>query len=60
VPKIQELAVLGSAQEASDMLDADLQRLRDDNMAIAELLHDLENHLALPLPPSRRFRSCRM
>jgi hypothetical protein len=42
------------------MLDADLQRLRDDNMAIAELLHDLENHLALPLPPSRRFRSCRM
>jgi hypothetical protein len=28
-----------------------LQRLRDYNTAIAELLHELENDLALPLPP---------
>jgi hypothetical protein len=42
---------LGSAQEASDMLDADLQRLRDYNTAIAELLHELENDLALPPEP---------
>jgi hypothetical protein len=33
------------------MLDGDLQRLRDYNTAIAELLHELENDLALPLPP---------
>ncbi|MPR13589.1 hypothetical protein [Microvirga tunisiensis] len=38
------------------MLDADLQRLRDDNMAIAELLHELENGLALPLPPEPPFQ----
>jgi hypothetical protein len=33
------------------MLDAELQRLRDDNTAIAELLHELENDLALPPEP---------
>jgi hypothetical protein len=32
------------------MLDAELQRLRDYNTAIAALLHELENDLALPLP----------
>jgi hypothetical protein len=38
------------------MLDADLQRLRDDNTAIAELLHELENDFALPLPPEPPFQ----
>ena len=32
------------------MLDAELQRLRDYNTAIAALLHELENDLALSLP----------
>ena len=38
------------------MLDADLQRLRDDNTAIADLLTELEKHLALPLPPEPPFQ----
>ena len=38
------------------MLDAELQRLRDDNTAIANLLHELENDLALPLPPEPPFQ----
>jgi hypothetical protein len=50
VPDIQELAVPASAQETSGMLDADLQRLRNYSTAIAELLAELEKHLALPLP----------
>jgi hypothetical protein len=33
------------------MLEAELQRLHDDNLAIAALLQELENSLALPLPP---------
>ncbi|MBO1907730.1 hypothetical protein KHP60_19325 [Microvirga sp. 3-52] len=37
------------------MLEAELQRLRDDNSAIAALLQDLENSLALPLPPEPPF-----
>jgi hypothetical protein len=56
VPKIQKLAVPGKAWETSDMLDADLQRLRDDNTAIADLLTELEKHLALPLPPEPPFQ----
>jgi hypothetical protein len=38
------------------MLEAELQRLRDDNSAIAALLQDLENSLALPLPPEPPFQ----
>jgi hypothetical protein len=38
------------------MLDADLHRLRDDNLAIAALLQELENSLALPLPPEPPFQ----
>jgi hypothetical protein len=38
------------------MLDADLHRLRDDNLAIAALLQNLENSLALPLPPEPPFQ----
>jgi hypothetical protein len=38
------------------MLKAELQRLRDDNLAIAALLQDLENSLALPLPPEPPFQ----
>jgi hypothetical protein len=38
------------------MLDADLQRLHDDNAAIAELLQELKNNLALPLPPEPPFQ----
>jgi hypothetical protein len=38
------------------MLEAELQRLRDDNLAIAALLQDLENSLALPLPPEPPFQ----
>jgi hypothetical protein len=38
------------------MLDADLRRLRDDNLAIAALLQELENSLALPLPPEPPFQ----
>jgi hypothetical protein len=56
VPKIQKLAVPGKAWETSDMLDADLQRLRDDNTAIADPLTELEKHLALPLPPEPPFQ----
>ena len=56
MPKIQKLAVPGKAWETSDMLDADLQRLRDDNTAIADLLTELEKHLALPLPPEPPFQ----
>ncbi|MET0529443.1 MAG: hypothetical protein ABW003_14095 [Microvirga sp.] len=32
------------------MLEAELQQLRDDNTVIADLLTELETHLALPLP----------
>lgn len=38
------------------MLEADLQQLRDDNSAIATLLQELENSLALPLPPEPPFQ----
>jgi hypothetical protein len=38
------------------MLEAELQRLRNDNSAIAALLQDLENSLALPLPPEPPFQ----
>ena len=37
------------------MLETELQQLRDDNTAIAELLQELENDLALPLPPEPPF-----
>ena len=38
------------------MIEAELQRLRDDNLAIAALLQELENSLALPLPPEPPFQ----
>jgi hypothetical protein len=38
------------------MLKAELQRLRDDNLAFAALLQDLEDSLALPLPPEPPFQ----
>jgi hypothetical protein len=38
------------------MLDAELQRLRGDDTAIANLLHKLANDLALPLPPEPPFQ----
>jgi hypothetical protein len=38
------------------MLEVELQRLRDDNLAIAALLQDLENSLALPLSPEPPFQ----
>ena len=38
------------------MLEAELQRLRDDNTVIAELLAELETRLALPLPPEPPFQ----
>jgi hypothetical protein len=38
------------------MLKAELQRLRDDNSAIEALLQDLEDSLALPLPPEPPFQ----
>jgi hypothetical protein len=41
--------------ETSDMLEAELQRLRDDNTAIATLLQELEYSLALPLPSEPPF-----
>jgi hypothetical protein len=37
------------------MLEAELQRLRDDNTAIAELMNDLAACLAQPLPPEPPF-----
>ncbi|MBQ0820563.1 hypothetical protein KBI52_10145 [Microvirga sp. HBU67558] len=39
----------------SDMLEAELQRLRDDHTGIADLLAELEAHLARPLPPEPPF-----
>jgi hypothetical protein len=33
------------------LLAADLQRLRDDNTALADLVNELAAHLAQPLPP---------
>jgi hypothetical protein len=39
------------------MLEAELQQLRDDNSAIAELLQELKNSLALPLPPEPPFQA---
>ena len=38
------------------MLEAELQQLRNDNSAIAALLQDLEDSLALPLPPEPPFQ----
>jgi hypothetical protein len=38
------------------MLEAELQRLRDDNTAIAALLQELENSLALPPPLEPPFQ----
>ena len=38
------------------MLEAELQRLRDDNTAIAELMNELAAHLAQPLPPEPPFQ----
>jgi hypothetical protein len=38
------------------MLEAELQRLRDDNLAIAALLQELEDSLALPLPSEPPFQ----
>jgi hypothetical protein len=38
------------------MLEAELQRLRDDNSAIAALLQNLEDGLAQPLPPEPPFQ----
>ena len=38
------------------MLEAELQRLRDDNTAIAALLQELENSLAMPLPSEPPFQ----
>ena len=38
------------------MLEAELQRLRNDNTAIADLLQELESDLALPLPPEPPFQ----
>ena len=37
------------------MLEPELQRLRDYNRAITALLQELENILALPLPPEPPF-----
>ncbi len=37
------------------MLDAELQRLRDDNAAIADLVDELGRRLAQPLPPEPPF-----
>jgi hypothetical protein len=38
------------------MLKAELQQLRDDDSAIEALLQDLEDSLALPLPPEPPFQ----
>jgi hypothetical protein len=38
------------------MLEAELQRLRDDNLAIAALLQELDDSLAQPLPPEPPFQ----
>ena len=38
------------------MLGAELQRLRDDNTAIAELMNGLAAHLAQPFPPEPPFQ----
>lgn len=38
------------------MLEAELQRLRDDNTAIAALLQELENSLVMPLPSEPPFQ----
>ena len=38
------------------MFETELQRLRDDNTAIADLVTELEKHLALPLPPEPPFQ----
>jgi hypothetical protein len=37
------------------MLDAELQRLQYDNMAIADLVDELGRRLAQPLPPEPPF-----
>jgi hypothetical protein len=37
------------------MLDAELQRLRDDNTAIADLVDELARRLTQPLPPEPPF-----
>ncbi len=38
------------------MLEAELQRLSDDNIAIAALITELKKHPALPLPPEPPFQ----
>ncbi|WP_457094591.1 hypothetical protein [Microvirga sp. P5_D2] len=38
------------------MLKAELHQLRDDNTAIAELMNELANHLAQPLPAEPPFQ----
>jgi hypothetical protein len=38
------------------MLEAELQQLRDDNTAIAELVSELADHLAQPLPLEPPFQ----
>jgi hypothetical protein len=38
------------------MLETELQQLRDDNTAIAELVNELADHLAQPLPPEPPFQ----
>jgi hypothetical protein len=38
------------------MLEAELQRLRDDNTVIADLVNVLANRLAQPLPPEPPFQ----
>ena len=38
------------------MIEAELQRLRDDNLAIAALLQELENSHAQPFPPEPPFQ----
>jgi hypothetical protein len=40
---------------ASDMIEAELQRLRDEHTGLADLLAELETHLARPLPPEPPF-----
>ena len=38
------------------MLETELQQLRDDNTAIAELVNELADHLAQPFPPEPPFQ----
>ena len=38
------------------MLETELQQLRDNNTAIAELVNELADHLAQPFPPEPPFQ----